>query len=85
MARRKFLEGYRPNFETLRRAFSGEHVVLLECKDRRTGRLVAAVCAVNRESDGNFSFVPFARMLENGYADIMPPKPEGGFDGEVRR
>lgn len=85
MPRKKFLDGYKPSFNTLARAFKNHDVALMECKHRRTGQLVAAVCAVNRESNGDFSFVPFAQMLENGYRELLPPRPKGGFHGEVKR
>lgn len=76
----RFLEGYKVNFETLKRAFDHRHVALVECLDQRTGCKVAAICAVNEDDQGMVDLVPFARMhaIEDLNA-LQPPMPGGGF------
>lgn len=75
-----FLEGYKPNFETLRDAVRTGRIALLETMDARTGELVACIVAVNPTEDGGADFVPIARMLDgNPYEYMMPPDPRGGF------
>jgi len=75
-----FLEGYKPNFETLRDAMKAGRIALMETMDSRTGELVACVVAVNPTEDGGAEFVPIAAMLPaNPYEYLRPPVPEGGF------
>lgn len=74
-----FLEGYKPNFETLLRAGQHTHLALLEARDRKTKKLVPLVCAVYEENGENV-MVPLARMLDGDpYKQFDPPKPGGGF------
>ena len=71
----KFLDGYKDNFDTLSRAFGDQSVAMVECKDRATGKLVAVVCAMQRDSDGSVTMVPFARMIDgNPYEQLDPPE-----------
>jgi hypothetical protein len=78
--RHTFLDGYKANFETLSQAFDDGNVVLMECKDAKTGELVACICAVNRE-DKEVEFVPFARMFDgNPYEQLQPPDPDTAND-----
>ncbi len=75
-----FLDGYKPNFDTLRDAVRSGRVALLETRDSRTGETVACVVAVNPTEDGGAEFVPIARMLDGDpYSYMMPPDPDGGF------
>ena len=74
------LDGYKPNFETLRDAALSGRLALLETRDARTGHLVATVVAVNRHPDGDVEFVPLAAMLDaDPYQYLEPPAPAGGF------
>lgn len=75
-----FLDGYKPNFDTLRDAMRSGRVALLETRDSRTGETVACVVAVNPTGDGGAEFVPIACMLDgNPFAYLEPPDPDGGF------
>jgi len=82
MKKRKFLDGYAPNFETLQRASKDGRLALVECRDAKTGELVPAVCAVSDAEGGEFLIVPLARMFDgNPYEVLQPPAPGGGFEG----
>jgi hypothetical protein len=73
-------QGYRKNFNTLRRAFLAGDAALMECQLAATGEPVAVICAANRLSDSSVEFVPFATLFSgNPYEAFNPPKPEGGF------
>ena len=75
-----FLDGHKANFDTLRRAFAEGAVCLLECQDRATGKLVAVICAMQRDDGESANMVPFAKMFDgNPYDELNPPRPEGGF------
>ena len=68
-------KGHRKNFDTLRRAFSAGDVALVECTSKTTGDPVFSLCAVQREDNGDFSFVPLARMFDgNPYEELDPPE-----------
>ena len=74
-------KGYKKNFETLQRAFRNNQVCLLEAQDKSTGEIKNLLCAVSEETSDEFTFVPFAVMIDgNPYDMYNPPKPEGGFD-----
>jgi hypothetical protein len=76
-------KGHKLNFETLKDATRAERVALVECKDKKTGEIVFVVCAVNREEDGTFSFVPLAKLFNGSpYDELCPPNPDGGFHEE---
>ncbi len=73
-------EGYKQNFDTLRRAFFAGDVALMECQLAATGEPVAVICAANRQADGDIEFTPFAMMFQgNPYEMLHPPNPDGGF------
>lgn len=66
-------EGYKHNFETMKRAFEAGDVCLMEVKRRADGALVACVCAVEEEGS-SYTMVPLAIMCEgNPYEDFLPP------------
>ena len=66
-------EGYKANFETLKRAFKNKVVALMECTDAVTGKPVIAICAVNIVN-GEYQFSPFAKMFDgNPYEELLPP------------
>lgn len=69
------------NFATLRRAWEGNNVALMECRRRSDGADVALICAVGREGD-DYVFTPLAEMVNgNPYDMYDPPTPDGGFVG----
>jgi hypothetical protein len=62
------------NFETLLRAIKDNKIALVECFNTVKQEKVAIICAFNIEEDGDYSFVPFAEMLEgNPYEYLEPP------------
>ena len=64
-------------FETLRQAFEAGAVALMETTDAKTGATRYAICAVNRDHDGEggYEFVPFGDLnaSDNPYDDYIPP------------
>jgi len=77
------LKGHRMQFETLQAAFRNGDVALMECQDKTTGKYVAVIVAVNRV-DGEFEFVPFAKLFDGDpYEEVNPPDPDNP-DGFVR-
>lgn len=63
------------NFRTMLRAAADRNLALVECTLERTGETVAVICAVNHR-EGQFEFVPLARLFnENPYEALMPPTP----------
>jgi hypothetical protein len=69
-------EGYKANFETLRRAVTAGHITLVECTDAKTGLPVMAVCAVNRVGR-DVELAPLARLFDgNPYEELLPPTAE---------
>lgn len=69
-------KGHRANFETLRRACLDEHLTLMECVDKATGKPVMTLCAVE-EFGGEFLFTPFAKMFDgNPYEELVAPMEE---------
>lgn len=66
-------EGYKGNFETLKRAVKDGNIALMECTDSKTGQPVYTVCAVQRTS-GSFEMVPLAKLFDgNPYEELTPP------------
>lgn len=73
------VEDHKKNFETLQQAFAQGDVALLEVQRVSDGKSVAAIVTVGRE-DGDYTFTPFAIMVEgNPFELYRPPNPEGGF------
>jgi hypothetical protein len=67
-------QGYRSNFETLRKAFKSGDVALLECTDAKTGATVIAICTVRHDRDGSVVMSPFAKMFDgNPFEELLPP------------
>lgn len=70
-------EHHAANFNTMLKAAKHGDLALVSCLDAETGEPVAAICMVNRHEDGDYSFVPVARMIEgNPYEQLVPPKIE---------
>lgn len=66
-------EGTKENFQTILDAAKHGQLALLECT--RDGKPVPIIVAVNREDNGDVSFVPFAQMFEgNPYEILTPPE-----------
>jgi hypothetical protein len=73
-------KGHKANFDTLKRAFEAGHVALLDCRDKKTGKPVAVIVALQQEEDGEIGLVPFARLFDgNPYEELDPPDPKGGY------
>jgi hypothetical protein len=78
--RSKFLDHFKANFDTVLRAASMERLALLDCLDTRTNKEVAVVVVVDRDG-AEYTFTPFAVMLDGDpYDYLAPPDPDGGFD-----
>lgn len=68
------------NLDTLKRAFSRDEVALVECKRTSDGTIVAMLCAVHVDDEGQYTITPFAEMVNgNPYDLYLPPNPNGGF------
>lgn len=65
---------HKENFDALVRAIRAGDCVIMECKEKGTGKPVIALCATWFDGDA-FEFVPYARLFENGYAEVDPPEP----------
>ncbi len=66
--------GYVANFETLCRAAKDGNVLLIECTDAKTGVPVIAMCAVERERNGDVTLKPLAKLFDgNPYEELIPP------------
>jgi hypothetical protein len=70
-------DGAKKSFGTLKEAFANGDVALLSCVERATGDNVQVICAVNRP-DGDYEFVPFARLSKGSpYDEWSSPIEEG--------
>lgn len=66
-------QGYKANFQTLKRAAVNGDLALMECRDAQTDLTVMVVCAVQRLGDA-FQFVPMAKLFDgNPYEEVLPP------------
>ena len=69
--------GDKANFETLQTAALHRDLALMECQLVSTGEAVAVICAVNRELDQSFTFVPLAQLfIGDPYSLLNPPHPD---------
>ena len=66
-------QGHAPNLDTIVRAAMNDHLALLEVRDRSTGTIRTALVAVNREANGDYSFVPFALMIDGNPFELLDP------------
>lgn len=82
MAKRKsFLDGHKQNFDTLKAAMEAGDLALIECKDDRTGKQVAVLCAIGHNEDGSYQMAPLGRLHEiEDLNHLCPPKDGGGFE-----
>lgn len=70
----KLRDGDKRNFETLLAAAQNGDLALLLATRRADGAEVALVCAVNRDDDASYAFIPLAVMVEgNPFEDFDPP------------
>jgi ssDNA-binding Zn-finger/Zn-ribbon topoisomerase 1 len=75
----RFLEPYKANFETLKRACKNGDLALMQCRWKKTDSPVAVICAVERLDGGN-DFKPMGMMfVANPYELVVPDV------GEVNR
>ena len=66
-------EGYKNNFETMRRAFKSDDVCLMECVDKRDGKRKVVVCMTNVVGE-QIGMAPIAILFdENPYEVLEPP------------
>ena len=73
MADMKLTKGEQKNLETIIQAAKDGNLALASCEDAKTGKKVAVVCAVNWVN-GEFEFVPMARLFDgNPYDQLKPP------------
>ena len=68
------------NLDTLKLAFSRDEVALVECNRISDNTIVAMLCVVHMDQDGEYNIIPFAEMINgNPYDMYLPPNPNGGF------
>jgi hypothetical protein len=78
--KKTFLDVYKANFDTLKKACRNGDLGLLEAQDAKTGKTVACICAIYRDEEGEYNMVPLAKMFDgNPYEELNPPNPDGGF------
>lgn len=71
---------YKANFNTMLLAAENKDLALLDCQDKKTGEQVHVVCAVYHDSEGQYNFVPLAKMFDGDpYEEVNPPSEEGGY------
>jgi hypothetical protein len=76
----QILPGHKANLNTIVAAAKAGHLALMDCADAATGKPVVVLCAVNRESNGDYGFVPLAKLFDgNPYNELQPPSPDGGY------
>jgi hypothetical protein len=69
------------NFTTLQKACRAGRLAVLDCQDKKTGKSVPVIVALNLGGSG-CEFVPLARMFSGSpYAELNPPGPNGGYHG----
>ena len=69
------------NFATLCRAFGQGQVALVDVLRLKDRKKVAAVCAIQSNSDGTMSMTPFALMVEGDpFEEFAPPNVDGGYE-----
>lgn len=74
MAKSKFLDKYKANFETLKRACNNGDVALAYCRDRISGRDVSVLVAVTFDGT-EYTFAPLAKMFDgNPYEELLSPE-----------
>jgi hypothetical protein len=64
-------EAYTKNFETLERAAGNGDLCIAECKDKKTGKMVIAICAVWLDDANLVTLVPLAKMFDGDPFDEL--------------
>jgi hypothetical protein len=73
-------KGDKTNFDTICRAIKADRCALIECKDKRTGKVVAVIAAMSDAGNGEMDMVPLARLHSvDDLNNLQPPNPDGGF------
>lgn len=73
-------DAYKHNFHQLLKAAEHHHLALMECKEKKTGKLVYTLCAVQTDGGESYQFVPVAKLFDGDpYEELEPPDPRGGF------
>lgn len=71
-ARRPIPEHHREQWEIIKAAFEANSVALMTCNSKHGVRTV--ICMVNRENNGDYTFVPVGELCEeNPFEHYMPP------------
>lgn len=66
-------DGFRRNFQTLRRAAENGDLALMECTDAATSEPRYVICAVGRDK-GAYVFTPFGHLHDgNPFEAYIPP------------
>jgi hypothetical protein len=72
----KLKKADKKNFATLRRAFAGGDVALVDVRRRADKKPVAAICAVGFDGK-EYALTPFAIMVEGNPFELFdPPDPD---------
>ncbi len=67
-------KGTAKNFQTLKNAQSNDHLALLRAYDKKEGKEVTLICAMNLVED-EYDFIPLAIMIEeNPFERFEPPE-----------
>lgn len=69
----RFLEPYKQNFETLKRACKNGDLALMQCRWKKTDSPVAVICAVSRHDDGGGTFMPMGMMFVANPFELVVP------------
>lgn len=66
------------NFKTLCDAVKSGDICIMECKRKKDNVIIPLICAVNREKNGDYTFVPLGEMINcDPYENYFPPDPNG--------
>ena len=68
----------KPNFETLIEAIKADRICLLECINKRTGKKIPVICAINWiKETKEYQMIPLAQMFTSDpYELLIPPERE---------
>lgn len=67
------------NFDTLLLAAENGDLALVEVRERATGKVREAVCAIGFDGE-QYAITPFAILIDGNPFELYdPPDPEGGF------
>lgn len=66
------VQDHKANFETLQNAFENGDVALIECQDRKTGEVLAVICAAQYDGE-EILFTPFCSFFNGNPYEILSP------------